>query len=552
MIPYRASYRLSQSKSTAQSTLATTTGASMDSSLEPLLDDLIEEINSSFEPVFRNVQKTKDHSPPILPISSTSEKSTDVERPHSQSSRGAGGVLPAGAASPVRWFRGPDHKGLGNGVPTTPSTCVSDLSDGDIYSFPGTPTATSLPCTPSEGARISPPTHRAAWQCAPRMEPVLGTSAVSGSSEIAKKFTTVPDSLFGLQDRVESNSDFGTPSDNTSEYQATHSEQGRTCGTHSDQGNSDQKLSDTKSDTSARNNACLVDLIQGIWESKMKSQVLICGKQARWKSGHTASFFEVNSTTLEMCFNDQNRRESSAVKGETWQATLKQGKDGGLKLVWTDGDCWKMVHAYCNGGISDTKHIGRMHSDGRSRSRRSTSGIKETFGNLLNPIQKANFSSRPAQPTIALQPPQEVVQRTICMGPNSDVKVSGGTNDWAFSISPADRDTVSVLATSSVKKASKENAFPVCPEANIQELRGVWTYSGAKGLARVKIEGDTATWPEGERAKITSTKNAEFVLQFNATKGTKYYAKLRPEDGALCWSDGAIWTRVTESPLHGS
>jgi hypothetical protein len=59
----------------------------------------------------------------------------------------------------------------------------------------------------------------------------------------------------------------------------------------------------------------------------------------------------------------------------------------------------------------------------------------------------------------------------------------------------------------------------------------------------VVIEGDTATWPNGQTAKIT-TAGGEFVLQFEEN-AEKYYAALRPEDGALCWNDNAVWTRIS-------
>lgn len=88
-------------------------------------------------------------------------------------------------------------------------------------------------------------------------------------------------------------------------------------------------------------------------------------------------------------------------------------------------------------------------------------------------------------------------------------------------------------------------------ESNICDLQGVWMYMGrivAKGLVKVVIEGDTATWPDSyinRKAKITVAGN-EYVLQFEGcSDAMKYYAALRPEDGALCWSDGAVWTQVS-------
>lgn len=75
-------------------------------------------------------------------------------------------------------------------------------------------------------------------------------------------------------------------------------------------------------------------------------------------------------------------------------------------------------------------------------------------------------------------------------------------------------------------------------------LQGVWTYTSAvtKASVKVMIEGDMATWPEGRTAKITC-RAKDFLLQFEG-ESDKYSAQWRQEDGALCWSDNAVWTRV--------
>lgn len=80
----------------------------------------------------------------------------------------------------------------------------------------------------------------------------------------------------------------------------------------------------------------------------------------------------------------------------------------------------------------------------------------------------------------------------------------------------------------------------------ISELQGAWTYisSLTKASVKVIIEGDIVTWPEGHTAKITCEAK-KFLLQFEGdSASTQYSAELRKEDGALCWSDNAVWTRV--------
>lgn len=83
-------------------------------------------------------------------------------------------------------------------------------------------------------------------------------------------------------------------------------------------------------------------------------------------------------------------------------------------------------------------------------------------------------------------------------------------------------------------------------KGHTRDIEGVWTYTSAtNGPVTVKIEGDTATWPHGEKANFISDSRG-LTLQFEG-QSEKYHATVRPEDGALCWSDGALWTRIALS-----
>eukprot|EP00746_Dinoflagellata_sp_MGD_P135043 gnl/MRDRNA2_/MRDRNA2_68952_c0_seq1.p1 gnl/MRDRNA2_/MRDRNA2_68952_c0~~gnl/MRDRNA2_/MRDRNA2_68952_c0_seq1.p1 ORF type:complete len:336 (+),score=37.50 gnl/MRDRNA2_/MRDRNA2_68952_c0_seq1:81-1088(+) len=85
------------------------------------------------------------------------------------------------------------------------------------------------------------------------------------------------------------------------------------------------------------------------------------------------------------------------------------------------------------------------------------------------------------------------------------------------------------------------------PESKMKTsmIQGVWTYISTvtKTSVKVTIEGDIVTWPEGRTAKLTC-KGKEFELQFEG-ESDKYSAFWRLKDDALCWSDNAVWTRVT-------
>jgi hypothetical protein len=105
-------------------------------------------------------------------------------------------------------------------------------------------------------------------------------------------------------------------------------------------------------------------------------------------------------------------------------------------------------------------------------------------------------------------------------------------------------------ATQPASACSMKTQASLQATMQIRELEGTWTYNrtAKEGPVKVTIEGDVVTWPQGQKAKITRG-GKKFWLQFEGdSDGTKYSAERR-QDGTLCWSDNAIWTRVTIAPL---
>jgi len=97
---------------------------------------------------------------------------------------------------------------------------------------------------------------------------------------------------------------------------------------------------------------------------------------------------------------------------------------------------------------------------------------------------------------------------------------------------------------------SMETQASVQEMMQLSKLQGTWTYTRTAKEAPVKvtIEGDVVTWPQGQKAKITCGVN-KIWLQFGGDSDSKTYFAEWGHDGALYWSDNAVWTRVALTPL---
>lgn len=330
----------------------------------------------------------------------------------------------------------------------------------------------------------------------------------------------------------------------------------------------------------------IMDLVQGFWETGMGSEVFVSGNKATWtKSGHTATIVKVNATTAEMSFDDDDSTD------RIWQGTLVLCEDGSPNLLWTDGDRWKKSRPSSAPAVTGRMINDDMNDQGARRAM-TPPGISLTGCQGLSPLHPANASFRLAQRYQLQQPDIGNAQCTSELTASgrqnphlreTETQSSGDTNIDALSMqrmcknqikSKPNRSLTGQVCSESARSFSS-SAEPLADctktslyrtatpyqtkvtrrmrESNIENLQGAWIYQGrvvAKGPVKVVIEGDTATWPDGHEAKISVAEN-EFVLQFEGQSlvnhTTKYYAALRPEDGALCWSDGAIWTRVSAS-----
>jgi len=101
-----------------------------------------------------------------------------------------------------------------------------------------------------------------------------------------------------------------------------------------------------------------------------------------------------------------------------------------------------------------------------------------------------------------------------------------------------------------IRRVEKRKMRTIIMMMQLSKLQGTWTYTRTAKEAPVKvtIEGDVVTWPQGQKAKITCGVN-KIWLQFGGDSDSKTYFAEWGHDGALYWSDNAVWTRVALTPL---
>lgn len=502
------------------------------------LDDLIAEINSSFEPVIRN----KPYEPSLLsPVARKPLQQTVLAQQFLQTStvedKPAKGLAGSTCATPSTQSELSDGEFV-----SQESARRDDKPDGDDVSFTDTPVAMSLPGTPpSKPLRAACNQHTPrGMQCAPRAESAPGSTRTTSKDE--PRAESAPGSTgatskatfqLHLQDRMKGNQDHGSHCIDTSSHPiSTPGKRGLQADIPRQTPN---PILDAKPDVSE---PTIMDLVQGFWETRKGSEVFISGTKATWikpLSNRTATIVEVNPATAEMSFDD-----CDSTDRETWQGKVVSCIDGGPNLLWSDGDRWKKMRPssaseYCMGQVQNDQGF-----------RRSMTPPEIS----LTGSQEPNASDSPSQGdrNIDEKPYARSESARSCsstMGSwDSDLLGScSGTCEELRRL--ADHRRTSLYRSNRIVVSARMQ------ESNVCDLQGVWMYMGrivAKGPVKVVIEGDTATWPDSyinRKAKIT-VKGNEYVLQFEGcSDAMKYYAALRPEDGALCWSDGAVWTQVS-------